>query len=62
MEPEKNMNSEEFEDEAREALAEWRAVRKSLTCACGKDMPGICPGRERCPMEEDNFEEDESEC
>jgi hypothetical protein len=55
------MNSEEFEDEAREALAEWRAVRKSLSCACGNDPHGSCPGRENCPMEQDNYEEEETE-
>jgi hypothetical protein len=43
--------NEDFEDDAKEALLEWRAVRKSLSCACSHmDMPGTCPGRENCPM------------
>ncbi len=57
-----NMNSEEFDDERREARFYESAGRKELTCACSHmDMPGICPGRQNCPLEDDNYEEEETE-
>jgi hypothetical protein len=50
-------------DEA-DARAHDAAKRRAQSCRCGGDMPGFCPGPDRCPMCERDDEEasDEGEC
>jgi hypothetical protein len=50
------------EDLRREAVDERRARSMSISCVCGNDLPGRCPGRLNCPYSGQQAEPDEVEC